>query len=215
MCILTWRFFCSRTGGAKSLRQSERSSESIDRDSFSRWRDRQYFGPRRWLENALREPWNSNSDGSLSDSNRAGSKGFASQSENVSQTPAFAEQNNPIWLSDELEYWPEVKGVKFVAIAAMYSELVAVGNNGMLYQWKWIEVEPYRNPEVSYRMPRTKSVCYFSYVNVVYSRMRIFSIRGRHHLAYWVKKLFALLHHQFGALFRQNLAKWQPGLMRQ
>lgn len=30
-------------------------SSERDRDSFSRWRDRQYFGPRRWLETALRD----------------------------------------------------------------------------------------------------------------------------------------------------------------
>lgn len=37
-------------GGGSNSGGSER-----DRDSFSRWRDRQYFGPRRWLESALRE----------------------------------------------------------------------------------------------------------------------------------------------------------------
>jgi hypothetical protein len=116
----------------------------MDRDSFSRWRDRQYFGPRRWLENALREPWSS--DGHASDSSRHSAKSIPS--ENACQNPAFAEHNNPVWVSDELEYWPDVKDVKFVAIAALYSELVAVGNNGAIYQWKWVEVEPYRSSEV-------------------------------------------------------------------
>jgi hypothetical protein len=31
------------------------SNSDRDRENFSRWRDRQYFGPRRWLETALRE----------------------------------------------------------------------------------------------------------------------------------------------------------------
>lgn len=35
--------------------RSDRADRSADRDSFSRWRDRQYFGPRRWLETALRD----------------------------------------------------------------------------------------------------------------------------------------------------------------
>lgn len=30
-------------------------SSDRDRENFSRWRDRQYFGPRRWLETALRD----------------------------------------------------------------------------------------------------------------------------------------------------------------
>jgi E3 ubiquitin-protein ligase EDD1 len=39
-------------------RDSERSTErDRDRDSFSRWRDRQYYGPRRWLETALKDSW--------------------------------------------------------------------------------------------------------------------------------------------------------------
>lgn len=29
--------------------------DTITRDSFSRWRERQYLGPRRWLETALRD----------------------------------------------------------------------------------------------------------------------------------------------------------------
>lgn len=31
------------------------TSSERDRENFSRWRDRQYFGPRRWLETALRD----------------------------------------------------------------------------------------------------------------------------------------------------------------
>lgn len=38
--------------------------------------------------------------------------------------------------------------MKFVSIGAMFSELVAVSTKGELYQWKWSEPEPYRNPQV-------------------------------------------------------------------
>lgn len=34
---------------------SNSASSDRDRENFSRWRDRQYFGPRRWLETALRD----------------------------------------------------------------------------------------------------------------------------------------------------------------
>lgn len=40
---------------------------------------------------------------------------------------------------------------RFVSIGAMYSELIAVGQNGHIYQWKWSEPEPYKNPEVRTR----------------------------------------------------------------
>lgn len=57
------------TGTRRSLTERDRSSNSIGtepttdrerdprdhRESFSRWRERQYYGPKRWLETALRE----------------------------------------------------------------------------------------------------------------------------------------------------------------
>ena len=54
---------------------------------------------------------------------------------------------SPLWLGDDLEFWPE-KGakekVKFVQIAALHNELVAVSDKGHLYQWKWSDITPHR-----------------------------------------------------------------------
>ncbi|KAK7870183.1 hypothetical protein R5R35_012737 [Gryllus longicercus] len=102
-----------------------------DRDSFSRWRERQYYGPRRWLESALRDSaWDKDPENKKKD--------FAAQS--------------PLWMSDELEFWPE-RGSEplpqFTLIAALHSELVAVTASGQLYQWKWNEAEPYKHLENS------------------------------------------------------------------
>ncbi|XP_012151178.2 E3 ubiquitin-protein ligase hyd isoform X2 [Megachile rotundata] len=108
-------------------REGERASER-DRDSFSRWRDRQYCGPRRWLETALKESWEKESDNKK--------KELASQS--------------PLWISEELEWWHERSSdpaPRFVQIASLYSELIAVSAGGQLYQWKWSESEPYKDPE--------------------------------------------------------------------
>jgi hypothetical protein len=61
----------------------------------------------------------------------------------------FAAQS-PLWMSDELEFWPE-RGEplpQFSLLAALYSELVVVTASGQLYQWKWNEAEPYRHSEV-------------------------------------------------------------------
>ncbi|XP_015437397.1 PREDICTED: E3 ubiquitin-protein ligase UBR5 isoform X2 [Dufourea novaeangliae] len=110
-------------------REGERASErDRDRDSFSRWRDRQYSGPRRWLETALRDSWEKDSDNKK--------KELASQS--------------PLWISEELEWWHERStdpAPRFVQIASLYSELIAVSAGGQLYQWKWSEPEPYKHPE--------------------------------------------------------------------
>ncbi|KAJ8966246.1 hypothetical protein NQ314_003661 [Rhamnusium bicolor] len=52
----------------------------------------------------------------------------------------------PLWISDDLEFWPE-PAPKFVQIATLYSELIALSANGQLYQWKWNDHEPYRHTE--------------------------------------------------------------------
>lgn len=48
-------------------------------------------------------------------------------------------------MSDEVEFWPDPH-VKFIHIAQMYSELVALSSTGQLYQWKWNDSEPYKHP---------------------------------------------------------------------
>ncbi|XP_068992895.1 E3 ubiquitin-protein ligase UBR5 isoform X2 [Neodiprion pinetum] len=112
-----------------SDRDGERSADrDRDRDSFSRWRDRQYYGPRRWLETALKDSWEKDPDNKK--------KELASQC--------------PLWMSEELEWWHERCGEpapRFVQIAALYSELIAVSSTGQLYQWRWADPEPYKHPE--------------------------------------------------------------------
>lgn len=39
---------------------------------------------------------------------------------------------------------------RFVAIASLHSELVAINTNGQLCQWKWNEMDPYTNQDVCY-----------------------------------------------------------------
>ncbi|XP_043283698.1 E3 ubiquitin-protein ligase UBR5 isoform X2 [Venturia canescens] len=109
-------------------RDGERNEREGHRDSFSRWRDRQYYGPRRWLETALKDCLEKDPDNKK--------KELASQS--------------PLWISEELEWWHERSGEpapRFVQIAALYSELIAVSSTGQLYQWRWADPEPYKHSE--------------------------------------------------------------------
>ena len=111
-----------------------------NRDAIFRWRDRPYYGgPKRWLESALRET------GSWQDKEDSND---AKKSSNSNSGNSGNEQGqSPLWLGDDLEFWPE-KGakekVKFVQIAAMHNELVAVSEKGHLYQWKWSDITPHR-----------------------------------------------------------------------
>lgn len=54
----------------------------------------------------------------------------------------------PLWVSDELEAWPEKdQPVRFTEIASLYSEFIGVTSKGELHQWRWADVEPYRSSE--------------------------------------------------------------------
>lgn len=59
---------------------------------------------------------------------------------------------SPLWISEELEWWHDRSSgepvPRFIQIAALYSELIAVSASGQLYQWKWTDSEPYKNSEV-------------------------------------------------------------------
>jgi len=58
---------------------------------------------------------------------------------------------SPLWISEELEWWHDRSSdpvPRFVQIASLYSELIAISASGQLYQWKWTESEPYKNAEV-------------------------------------------------------------------
>lgn len=60
---------------------------------------------------------------------------------------------SPLWISEELEWWHERSSdpvPRFVQIASLYSELIAISVSGQLYQWKWTDSEPYKNTEVRY-----------------------------------------------------------------
>lgn len=49
---------------------------------------------------------------------------------------------SPVAPAGHLEFWDPKNELRFVHIAAMYSELVAIGNDGKLYQWRWAFAAP-------------------------------------------------------------------------
>ncbi|XP_037950085.1 E3 ubiquitin-protein ligase hyd isoform X2 [Teleopsis dalmanni] len=109
------------------------SSGNPDREAFSRWRDRQYYGPRRWC-NKDEFAWEKDLD--------------AKKKEPL--------MTSPVWISEELQPWPD-KGntLRFKKIAALYSELIAISENGELHQWKWTEIEPFKIEVENVYHPKT------------------------------------------------------------
>lgn len=93
--------------------------------TFGRIRDRTYFAPRRWFARDDSQ-WEKEQDARKIDS---GTSGF------------------PLWISDDIEYWPDKDGTRFSQIAALHSEFIAVSTKGDLHLWRWSDREPYKNNE--------------------------------------------------------------------
>ncbi|KAL4629964.1 E3 ubiquitin-protein ligase UBR5 isoform X5 [Arapaima gigas] len=117
----------SRLGSSRVLLLPlERDSELLrERESVLRLRER------RWL------------DGASFDAERGSTSREAEAGLDKKSVPV----QSPISLGEELQWWPDKDGTRFISIGALYSELVAVSTKGELYQWRWNEPEPYRNPQ--------------------------------------------------------------------
>ncbi|KAB1257822.1 E3 ubiquitin-protein ligase UBR5 [Camelus dromedarius] len=112
----------SRLGSSR-----ERDSELLrERESVLRLRER------RWL------------DGASFDNERGSTSKEGEPNLDKKNTPV----QSPVSLGEDLQWWPDKDGTKFICIGALYSELLAVSSKGELYQWKWSESEPYRNAQL-------------------------------------------------------------------
>ncbi|VVC25628.1 Hypothetical protein CINCED_3A013222 [Cinara cedri] len=147
------------SNSANDSTSSDRNSGPSDRDSFTRWRDRHCYGQQQhrqrqqqWLEGALRDSsWDKETDSKKKDSN-VGTFEFSAESKKKDNNTG-----NPLWLSTDAEYWPE-PNVKFIQIAAIHSELIALSAGGQLYQWKWDDADPYKTLENNVHHPKTSAL---------------------------------------------------------
>ncbi|XP_017139652.1 E3 ubiquitin-protein ligase hyd isoform X1 [Drosophila miranda] len=112
---------------------SAQISVNADREAFSRWRDRQYYGPRRWI-NKDDYTWEKDAD---------------------SKKKEPSSMLSPIWISEELQPWPDKTSVRFKTIGALFSEFIALSDNGDLYQWRWSDSEPYKSDVDNMYHPKT------------------------------------------------------------
>jgi len=120
---------------------SQLSTVSSDREAFSRWRDRQYYGPRRWIS---KDEFQIDKDSGINFIvHKLCGRGISlyileTKKKDVSSA-------SPIWISDELQSWKNKKTLKFKKIAALYSEFIAISECGVLHQWKWADVDPFKS----------------------------------------------------------------------
>ncbi|XP_017873446.1 PREDICTED: E3 ubiquitin-protein ligase hyd isoform X2 [Drosophila arizonae] len=121
--------------GSASL-SAQISSANADREAFSRWRDRQYYGPRRWISKDD-YTWDKDTD---------------PKKKEPSSIPS------PIWISEELQPWPDKPSTRFKTIGALYSEFIALSENGELHQWRWSDLEPYKSDTDNVYHPKTMAL---------------------------------------------------------
>lgn len=130
------------SGRSNSDRESSLASEL----EIRRMANRDPSQSRRWLEHALRDPPGSDNTSRMS---LATPTDFTLHHKNDSNQPTTSKKNStitpdvsPIQISDTIEIWPSTDK-KFVQIAGMHSELIAISSNGQIHQWKWSEAMPY------------------------------------------------------------------------
>lgn len=70
---------------------------------------------------------------------------FTESNSKESNSGAKVQQSvSPVALSGQLEFWNDQNEapLKFDRLGALYSELIAIGIDGKLYQWKWSSPRP-------------------------------------------------------------------------
>ncbi|KAH3897177.1 hypothetical protein DPMN_021362, partial [Dreissena polymorpha] len=125
----------SRGSGTRSRlgERSDRDAAERERDSMFRIRDR-----RRLDASMLR-------DEALKSLERDKVEGFTADITKKLANPSVS----PISLGEEPQFWVEKDGhcPRFSHIAAMHTELVAIGTGGQLFSWRWQDYEPFKHHE--------------------------------------------------------------------
>ncbi|ESO86003.1 hypothetical protein LOTGIDRAFT_129991 [Lottia gigantea] len=124
----------SRGSGTRSRLERDRDVDrDRERDSIFRIRDR------RRLEQTF-------TDGNIKNIDRDKADNLSSDNKKATNPSP-----SPVSFYEDLQWWTEKEGdsIKFNHIAAMYSDLVAVGQNGQLYSWRWTEADPFKSGENS------------------------------------------------------------------
>ncbi|KAK6168099.1 hypothetical protein SNE40_021993 [Patella caerulea] len=173
----------NRASGTRSrLGERDRDSDrDRERDSIFRIRDR------RRLEQTF-------SDGNVKNLERDKTDNINNDTTKKNNPP----NQSPISFGEDLQWWTEKDGEcpKFSHIAAMYSDLVAIGTNGQLYSWRWNEGEPYKFIDNSIlRHPKAAALCLLSErivgISACNVRASVFTESGK--VATWLDESLGLV----------------------
>ncbi|XP_013417985.1 E3 ubiquitin-protein ligase UBR5, partial [Lingula anatina] len=137
----------SRPNRGRGTTTDRDSTLERERESMFRLRDR------RWLDSALRD------ENALRSLDRDRTEGLLGN-EPLNKKKTNPSQN-PMCFGEELQFWSVRDGPtpKFIQIASMHSELVALSSTGQLFQWRWMDMEPFYCAESPYlHHPKTSQL---------------------------------------------------------
>lgn len=99
----------------------------------------------------------------------------------------------PLWISDDLELWPEKDGTtRFTQIAALHSEFIAISTKGELHQWRWADNEPYKNhdnPSIFHPKTQALNLIYEKIVHISATSIRCTVSTENNRVATWMDEL--------------------------
>nr|XP_027205852.1 E3 ubiquitin-protein ligase UBR5-like isoform X2 [Dermatophagoides pteronyssinus] len=129
-------------------------------------------------------------------------------------------QLSPISFTDQ-EYWTGSNDRKFIQIASLHSELIAINNQGQLCQWRWLDSEPFKcqiSEGVYYFHPRVPSLGLLSekIQHLAASVVRATVVTDTNKLATWMDESIAaaawkLEHSATNQLFADALSSALSG----
>lgn len=131
---------------------SDRESSLASELEIRRMSSRDPSQSRRWLEHALRDP--NSSDGANSRLGSATPTDFTLHHKSESNHGSSSQKRsgnppeiNPIIIAETIELWPG-NDKKFVQIACLHSELIAISSNGQIHQWRWSDPYPFKGVKI-------------------------------------------------------------------
>lgn len=99
----------------------------------------------------------------------------------------------PLWISDDLDIWPEKDGpIRFTHIAALHSEFIGVSTKGELHQWRWADTEPYRhheNPNIFHPKTQPLNLTFERITNISATSIRCTVSTEQNRVATWMDEL--------------------------
>lgn len=102
----------------------------------------------------------------------------------------------PLWISDDLELWPEKDTpLRFTQIAALHSEFIAISTKGELHQWRWADTEPYRNhenPSIFHPKTQALNLIYEKVMHISATSIRCTVSTESNRVATWMDELLGM-----------------------